>query len=177
VFADGTLMEEFADAIGIGSLMLGGLLHLWAVSHKRRGATLHQIMTPDLITTGPYAYIRNPVYLANLLIGTGMIFLLDAFSLAIVLFAIFALHYGIIIPAEEEFLEKRFGKSFAAYCRAVPKYIPSVLPRQGFLLGRHVDLCEVSHVWAVILIAFFFEWMESPVNRTLILTFYRWIRP
>jgi protein-S-isoprenylcysteine O-methyltransferase Ste14 len=177
VFAEGTFMEELTDALGIGSLLFGGLLHLWAVSYGRTGAALRQTMTTQLIIGGPYAYIRYPLEVANFLLGVGMIFLLDALPFVIVLLAIVALHYGNIIPAQEEFLKKRFGHSFVAYYRAVPKFIPLVLPREGFSLGRHLRLREVSSVWALILIASFFEWIESPPHRTLILDFCHWLRP
>ena len=58
-----------------------------------------------LITTGPYAYIRYPVSVAAVLIGIGMIFLSDAFSLIVLLLAFFALHDRVVISAEEEFLK------------------------------------------------------------------------
>ena len=58
-----------------------------------------------------------------------MIFLSDAFLLTLFFLVFFALHYRIIIPAEEEFLKEKLGEGFDLYCKLVPKYIPRVLPR------------------------------------------------
>jgi len=129
IFAEGTWTDAFMDTAGIGSLSVGGLVRMWALSQGERCSRLRRAKTPKLITTGPYSYIRHPIHVGYLLIGLGMIFLSDAFLLTLFFLVFFALHYRIIIPAEEEFLKEKLGEGFDLYCKLVPKYIPRVLPR------------------------------------------------
>lgn len=131
IFAEGTWTYALTDTVGIGSLIAGGLLRIWAVSHGGRCSWSSRVQTAKLITTGPYAYIRHPIHVGNLLIGLGMILLSDAFPLTLLLLAFFALHHVIIIPAEEEFLKEKLGEEFDLYCELVPKYIPLALPGES----------------------------------------------
>jgi hypothetical protein len=110
---------------------------------------------------------------ANLLIGAGMIFQSDAFLLAILLLALFAWHYSLIIPAEEEFLKKKFGERFATYCDSVPKYIPWTMSLRGFSFGRHFPAAEFANLGSILSAAFFLEWIESPVNRSWLIGVYQ----
>ncbi len=64
-------LDTFADIIGIGNLVLGATLRIWAVSHPGRHTRSRTIKAPSLTTAGPYAFVRNPIYLANFLIGFG----------------------------------------------------------------------------------------------------------
>lgn len=110
-------------------LVLTGLaLRSWgggsAGAHTRSG----RIEAPQLATGGPYAYVRNPIYLGSIVLGLGMIGLLsDPRMLVLYLFA-FALLYTIIVPAEERFLAGQFGETYERYCRAVPQIIPRLRP-------------------------------------------------
>jgi ADP-heptose:LPS heptosyltransferase/protein-S-isoprenylcysteine O-methyltransferase Ste14 len=169
-------MDAFIDTVGIGSLIAGGLLRLWALSHGGRCTRSRRAKTPKLLTTGPYCYIRHPIYVGNLLIGFGMIFLSEAFSLTLLFLAFFALHHWIIIPAEEEFLKEKLGEGFDLYCELVPKYIPLALPGRGFSFGRHFPLSELGTVCGIILAGFIVEWLESPLHHDWVLSVYGFIR-
>jgi protein-S-isoprenylcysteine O-methyltransferase Ste14 len=77
-----------------------------------------------LVASGPYRYVRNPMYVAvlALIIGQGLIFetvALFAYGLAVWLcFTAFVLGY------EEPTLRKQFGEQYDAYCKRVPRWIP-----------------------------------------------------
>ena len=154
IFAEGTWTDAFTDTVGIGGLIAGGLLRIWALSHGGRCSRSRRAQTPKLITTGPYAYIRHPIHVGNLLVGLGMIFLSEAFPLTLLLLAFFALHHVIIIPAEEEFLKEKLGEGFDRYCELVPKYIPLALPGRGFSFGRHFPLSELGTAFGILLSRF-----------------------
>jgi len=175
IFVDGTWMEMFNDAVGFGTLIAGGLLRMWAVSHGGKSAQVCRPHTLELITTGPYAFIRHPVAVANLLIGVGLIFLSDAFPLTILLLALFALHHGVVIPAEEELLKEKFGEGFLTYYESVPKYIPLAVPKRGFSFGSRLSGAELRGIWGIILTGYFFEWLQSPLHRSWITSVYHWI--
>jgi len=165
IFAEGTWTEAFSDVVGMGSLLAGGLLRMWAVSHGGKCARLRRPKTPKLITTGPYSFIRHPIYVGNLLIGLGIIFLWEAFPLTPLLLALVASHLTIVIPAEENLLKEKLGEGFDLYCDLVPKYIPRVVPEREFSFGKHFVLNELVMMLGVILTGYVFEWLESPLHR------------
>jgi protein-S-isoprenylcysteine O-methyltransferase Ste14 len=78
----------------------------------------------ELVTNGPYAIVRNPLYLFSMLgfIGAGLAFEQITF---VVLFAavFFATHLPTIF-AEERFLHDKFGDQFDEYVKRVPRLIP-----------------------------------------------------
>lgn len=76
-----------------------------------------------LVTTGPYAHIRHPIYLAlmGFLTGTALIasnFLFFAVALASVL------DLGFRIPKEELMMTERFGEQYKAYVRKTGRLLP-----------------------------------------------------
>jgi protein-S-isoprenylcysteine O-methyltransferase Ste14 len=170
IFAEGTWADAFTDTVGIGSLIAGGLLRIWALSHGGRCTRSRRAQIPKLITTGPYAYIRHPIHVGNLLVGLGMILLSEAFPLTLLWLAFFALHHRIIIPAEEEFLKEKLGEGFDRYCELVPKYIPRALPREFFSFGKYFPLNELGTAFGILLAGLIVEWLESPLHHDWILS-------
>src|SRR6185437_15200132 len=104
----------------------------------------------ELIRTGPYAYMQHPLWIAHLLIGIGMIFLLDAYGFLFLLLIIGMVYQRIIEPAESQFLRKYFGETFDQYCRTTPKYIPRVLSKGNLFFGRRVRFREIGPMLALI---------------------------
>ncbi len=177
VFEEGAFMEKFVDVLGGAALLLGGLLYVWAISHGPTGERWDRSVPRDLLRTGPYAYVQHPLWVAYLLTGIGMIFILDAYIFVFLLLIIGMVHHHIIEPAERHFLRKYFGEIFDQYCRATPRYIPRVYPKGNFFFGRRVGFREIGPMLALILLVFLFESIQSPHNRPFISTFYHWLRP
>ena len=111
------------------ALVLAGLaLRAWAAGcaggHTRRAT----IEAPRLATGGPFAHVRNPIYLASVILGVGMVGLLaDPWMLALCV-AVFVFLYTAIVPAEERFLCGQFGDAYARYCAHVPRLLPRLRP-------------------------------------------------
>jgi protein-S-isoprenylcysteine O-methyltransferase Ste14 len=78
----------------------------------------------EFVATGPYKFVRNPMYIGGLILLTG--FGLYRRSVAILLFAVamFVLFHLYVVFVEEPGLETRFGKSYFAYKRSVSRWIP-----------------------------------------------------
>lgn len=75
-----------------------------------------------LITTGPYALSRNPMYLAWHVLYAGAIFLVNTKWLVLLFtFVLAYTHYRVILREEEE-LEKLFGQEYKAYCAKARRY-------------------------------------------------------
>ena len=85
--------------------------------------------TENLVTTGPYAYARNPMILGLLTLLLGVAFLMNSISALIlipILAAIAVVHIKIF---EEPGLVRRFGEDYINYRKTTPTLIPSWKPR------------------------------------------------
>jgi protein-S-isoprenylcysteine O-methyltransferase Ste14 len=77
----------------------------------------------ELTVTGPYAHVRNPLYLGSMLIAAGFAVALLSWPVALVLGLGFTVIYVPVIASEERFLRTTFP-GFDDYCRQVPRLIP-----------------------------------------------------
>jgi protein-S-isoprenylcysteine O-methyltransferase Ste14 len=82
----------------------------------------------ELVTTGPYRWIRHPLYAVGLLLFLSIgLMAANWFILALALTALIAI-LAIVIPREERELSKRFGGAYAAYARRTGRLLPRVRP-------------------------------------------------
>jgi protein-S-isoprenylcysteine O-methyltransferase Ste14 len=79
-----------------------------------------------LVTSGPYALTRNPMYLGNLLFELGLLLALRS-PLALLLFAAHAVRFARRVGIDEERLERHFGDEYRAYVSRVKRWIPGLL--------------------------------------------------
>jgi len=138
-FACGALFLFFAAPTGwtliVGAVVaLPGLaLRAWASGHLRKNQVL--------ATTGPYAYTRNPLYLASFLLGLGFTIAAGRVWLILV-FAVMLL--GIYLPVmrvESATLAGLFGKKYTRYAEEVPLLLPRLTPyRRATQVGFDRDL-------------------------------------
>ena len=111
--------------IGAVPLILGECLRLWAVGYAG-GATRSRTLgtASDLVTAGPYAHVRNPLYLGNLLLSLGVCIIANVYWMVIVLLVGYFAQYLPIIASEETYLRKFCGLTYQTYYATVPKFIP-----------------------------------------------------
>ncbi|MCR6629524.1 MAG: isoprenylcysteine carboxylmethyltransferase family protein [Magnetospirillum sp.] len=103
---------------------VGVALILWAAALMRRqGTTLHPHgQATVLVTSGPFAFSRNPIYLGFALVLLGLAAGLGSSAPWAVLTAwVFAME-RLFIRREEEALAARFGPAFAAYAERVRRW-------------------------------------------------------
>jgi len=97
---------------------------IWGAGYVGRPARGAAPVAEALITAGPYAYVRNPMYLGTvtgLLAFAGMSGLWYAvLAVAVILGVV----YGSAIVCEEAFLSARFGEEYRRYREAVPRLLP-----------------------------------------------------
>jgi hypothetical protein len=169
-------LDTFADIVGIGNLALGAVLRIWSVRHPGRHTRSRTIKAPLLTTAGPYACVRNPIYLANFFIGLGLVVLAEAIILIPVYFIVFCLSYRKIVDQEERFLRKKFGDEFRRYCEAVPRWLPRLKNTANALrFGPNLHLSEFGTTFGILVGGLFFEWIESPSHRAWISFLHQWI--
>lgn len=125
---------EFQTAGMVASLalvILGLSLRAWAAACAGSHTRSDQIEAPQLVTYGPYAFVRNPIYLGSFTLGLGMVGLLSDPLLLVLHALVFAVFFGLIVPAEEQFLARQFGEEYARFRSAVPRFFPRLRPWSG----------------------------------------------
>ena len=118
-------------ALDLGAWLLivvGEGLRIWGVGYIGRKSRSSDIHATSLVTNGPYAYTRNPLYLGGFLMTTGLSILTGSIWALLGCVAYWLLVYRPIILAEEQFLQGAFGQVYEAYCRAVPRWWPRLRP-------------------------------------------------
>ncbi len=110
-------------------LVFGGeALRMWAVGHIGRKSRSSDVHASRLVTGGPYAYVRNPLYLGGILLTLGLSLLTGSVWVMVGCVGYWIVVYGPIVAAEECFLRQRFGQVYAAYCHTVTRWWPRVRP-------------------------------------------------
>lgn len=122
-------------AIGVPIAIAGELLRCWAVGYSGVTTRHDAVVAPKLVTAGPYAYVRNPLYVGNFITAAGFAIAftgkncaLSRFTLVAGSLAAMASVYSIIVPHEEAFLRNEFGEAFERYCERVPPVLPQIEP-------------------------------------------------
>jgi len=116
---------------GFMLVLLGEGLRFWGVSIAgSETRTTGSVGGTYLITTGPFAYVRNPLYLGNMLVyaGVGVMSLALFPWLTAAALAWFYLQYSMIVSQEEEYLAGRFGAPYDEYRKNVPRFLPRLTP-------------------------------------------------
>jgi protein-S-isoprenylcysteine O-methyltransferase Ste14 len=108
----------------------------WAAGSAGSHTHSAEIEGPRLATGGPYAFVRNPIYLGSMVLGLGMVGLIGDARLIPLYIAAFAFLYAFLVPAEERFLREKFGRAYDTYRAAVPRIIPRCTAWRGKTNGR-----------------------------------------
>jgi protein-S-isoprenylcysteine O-methyltransferase Ste14 len=115
---------------GLPVSALGLLLRAWATGHLEKNIGLAE--------SGPYAYVRNPLYLGTTLVAAGLVIASRRWLLAVLFAAVFFLIYLPVIELEEQHLRHLFP-DFDTYARRVPALWPT----------RHSSRSDRNFRWAL----------------------------
>lgn len=119
-------------AVGLVFVILGEFLRIWTVGYaggSTRATTLGAAR--DLVTTGPYSYVKNPLYLGNFLLSIGVCIISNVIWLVPILIIGFLFQYLPIIAVEEAYLLESCGTVYQTYQEQVPRFIPQLRPYQS----------------------------------------------
>ena len=132
------LIMFFYENANIWSLILGFIIALtgeltrlwgvsWAGSETRTTGTVGGAF---LVVSGPFAHVRNPLYLGNILMYLGLGIMSYALFpyLQVIALIFFMIQYHLIVKEEEEYLRNTYGKSYEDYVNKVPRFIPRLHP-------------------------------------------------
>jgi len=91
-----------------------------------RGGKNKKVYANTLVTNGIFAHCRNPLYLGNILIVSGLGVVADSSVFYFIGIPFFLLAYMAIIKAEESYLYGKFGEEYREYCGKVNSLIPDL---------------------------------------------------
>lgn len=78
----------------------------------------------SLNVTGPYAWVRNPFHLGNILAALGLTLMTGSLSFSFIMGILLIAYYSLIFQAEEKSLAQKFGIEYQDYKRRVPAFLP-----------------------------------------------------
>lgn len=110
--------------LGVLVVAAGEAVRLWAVHHIGAISRTRSDRLGPLIDTGPFALVRNPLYLGNILLWLGFALSARLFWLAPAIVILLAFEYHAIVRWEETLLAVRLGDAYLDYTMRVPRWIP-----------------------------------------------------
>jgi protein-S-isoprenylcysteine O-methyltransferase Ste14 len=127
------LARPWAATLAAGAVVsiLGLALRAWSAGHIRKNDAL--------ATSGPYAFTRNPLYLGSFLLGLGFTIAAARWVLAAAFVALFLGIYLPVMRVEAKQLATLFGDSHRDYARAVPLFLPRLMPYRDRTVGKKFD--------------------------------------
>ena len=121
----GFLPPALTAPLGILLALAGVILFIGSVGKFRTAGTPVPGNQPTtaIVRSGPYRFSRNPIYLAFSLLHLGLAIWINSLWLVVTLIASVALMALIVIPREEEYLERRFGAEYLDYKKSVRRWV------------------------------------------------------
>ena len=116
---------------GAAFIVFGELIRLNAVRYAGGRTRTTKVGANSLCTSGPYSRTRNPLYIGNVFIYSGVVLFsggIYMFQLLGVVIFYFIFQYSMIISLEEEKLSSVFGQDYSKYKDNVPRIIPLIVP-------------------------------------------------
>lgn len=123
----GVVDNPLLQGIGVGVFVLGLAVAVWARQYLGRnwGTPMSEKVNPELVTTGPYRFVRHPIY-------SGLILAMIGTALAIGIYwlvagALVAAYFVYSANVEERTMTRLFPATYPAYRRSTKMLIPFLL--------------------------------------------------
>lgn len=115
--------------LGILIALFGELFRIYSVAFIGKISRTRSDNTGNnLITSGPFSWVRNPLYVGNFFISVGLAIYSGSFAMTIATIALFSIQYYFIVQYEESILVQKFGQEYDDYREQVPAWIPKKMP-------------------------------------------------
>jgi protein-S-isoprenylcysteine O-methyltransferase Ste14 len=109
---------------GRALVLTGEFLRLWAVRHIGVISRTRADRLGPLVATGPFARVRNPLYIGNMALWVGFAATAGLGWLVPPILLLLAVGYHAIVRWEERLLETRLGEAYRTYAARVPRWVP-----------------------------------------------------
>jgi protein-S-isoprenylcysteine O-methyltransferase Ste14 len=123
----GLALPGWLVPLGTVLVLVGGTLTVACVAvfvHTGRGTPAPFDPPRRFVATGPYRFVRNPMYVGGLSVILGAGLVLRSPSIAALALAFLGVMHLFVTLYEEPSLERRFGESYADYRRRVRRWLP-----------------------------------------------------
>lgn len=113
--------ETVLWTLGLAVFAAGLGLRVWAQMHLHYRLRVRKQLT----TTGPYAFVRNPIYIGNTLLLTALAILSEMVWFVPVMLLWCVVVYSLVVRREESHLLEKYGEPYAVFLKTVPRWRPS----------------------------------------------------
>lgn len=119
-------LNIYFNLAGIVLAVTGELIRILSVGYSFAGTSGREnyLRADHLNTSGIYSIVRNPLYIGNLLIYSGLLLIFSNFSALIFFDVLLIIQYYFIILSEQEYLRSQYGEDYREYCNKVRPVIP-----------------------------------------------------
>ncbi len=114
--------------IGGELIRIYSVAFIGSISRTRKGN-----LGSDLVRTGPFSLVRNPLYVGNFFISGGLAVYSGSTAVVVLTVLMFAAQYYFIVKYEEHLLLQRFGTEYDEYRQSVPPWVPTRFPNPSEL--------------------------------------------
>ena len=123
----GETSRNVAAILGVIAFTLSGeALRMWGVRHIGVISRTRSDRLGPLVESGPFAHLRNPLYIGNIALWVGFAITAGLLWLAPIVLVLLGLEYHAIVRWEEHLLEWRLGETYRLYASRVPRWIPTL---------------------------------------------------
>jgi protein-S-isoprenylcysteine O-methyltransferase Ste14 len=162
--------------IGLAVATVGQLVRMITIGlvYIIRGGKNRRIYAKGLVTDGLFSHCRNPMYVGNILLNTGLCILSNSVFAVVVMIPLFIFIFLAITLAEEDFLRNKFGPGFDDYCRNVNRWLPNLKGIGKTFASNSFNLKKVfykeyntTYAWmlgATLLLAFNKHWFKENLD-------------
>jgi protein-S-isoprenylcysteine O-methyltransferase Ste14 len=123
-------MDYLIWPFGISLVFIGMILRIWAQQHLHYRLNVKKCLT----TTGPHSFIRNPVYVGNILMCLGAIITSELLWMAPIALVYWFSIYSFVVRYEERHLLEKYGESYQRYLLEVPRWLPRAIGFRKFVI-------------------------------------------
>jgi protein-S-isoprenylcysteine O-methyltransferase Ste14 len=113
--------------LGVLLIVAGWVLRMWAQKHLGYRLKIKRRVT----TSGPYALVRNPLYIANTLVILGAVAMCEVIWMLPMTILWCALIYSFVVRYEEAHLAAKYGRDYLDYLHTVPRWLPRLARPTG----------------------------------------------
>ena len=115
--------------IGAVVAIAGEAIRFWGVGHASSETRVTgSVGGSRLVVSGPFAYVRNPLYVGNILMYTGLGVMANVPWLIAATLVWFLFQYTMIVSREEQYLASAFPDDYARYRANVHRFLPRLTP-------------------------------------------------
>jgi protein-S-isoprenylcysteine O-methyltransferase Ste14 len=176
-------LDVWLDAAGMLIAVIGQAIRVVVIGYAyiQRGGAKKQLAASRLVCEGVYAHSRNPMYLGNLLLLTGLAIIYHSPIVYLVMLPVYILAILAIIKSEEEFLRGKFGDEYEDYCRRVNRFLPRLQGLRSTFAAMRFDWRRVvrkeygtTFAWISVALALIawaqLDWYGAQAARSVLIT-------